>query len=294
MEDQAEGLPGNATKRNESLKSFSEVELLGELKGRLLASPTVNPAIVQTLQSTLAELQKKAETVKPPRVEPVVGPKVENSAKSEGAKWAEILRREGWGILGGKFRKSWTFINPQGKEEQISNEEGGFTGGGRFGSYDMPYVGKPRVIEVERSFLPQVDRYNFDSYHKRGEIFNSLILVDADESIRDFKNEFGGWKIFQYSSYLTNAPDARGGVIQLQFGFSLPPNMASDFISKVEKNPDLMEEVFQNMYPGLTGKGKAERVIVEKIRLVNKSSLKTGNAVTDLPFSSPVGETPHI
>lgn len=214
--------------------------------------------------------------------------------ETEGKMWAEILRREGGGILRGKFRKSWIFLNPQGKEEQVSNEEGPYTGGGSYGSYDMPYIGKPRVLEVEKKSLPQVDRYNFDWHRKNGEVFNSLIVVDADETTGDFKKKFVGWKIFDYSSYLANAPDARGAVIKLQFGFSLPPNRASDFASRVEERPDLMEEVFQNMYPGLTGNGKAERVIVEKMKLVNKSSPETKNTVADLSFTSPVGETPNI
>ena len=285
-----------------SLEKISTSDLLAALQERLLAGKA-DPAIVSQLRGLVTTLEEKAKAPNAPQVEKggpaeasaqLAEAETESSAESEGKKWADILRKEGRGILRGKFRKSWTFINPQGEEERVSDEEGPFTGGGRFGGDDMPYVGKPEIQEVDKIFLPQVDRYNFDWYHSKGEFFSSLIVVDADETKKGFKKEFEGWEVFDYSSYLANAPDARGAVIKLRFGFSLPRQRASDFVSRIEENPDFMEEVFQNTYPGLTGKGKAERVIVKQMRLVNKSSLQTKNTSIDLSFSSSVGETPSI
>lgn len=289
MEDQAEGLSGNSIERSESLKSFSDAQLLGELKKRLLGNPSVDPVVVQALQQTVTELQKKAEAVKPPQIEPVADSKVENSAESEGKRWAEILRKEGAGRLRGKFRKSWTFTNPSGKEEQVSDEEGPFTGGGYFGNEVKVRIVSSDVSKSLGNKIGVFEKSMFEYMKLNGQL-TSFVITDALNSQND--NNFGDWKGFLYSTPLQNAPDARGGVIKLDFSFALPGKRAEELVDslKAKGNGDLIEDIFQNMYPGLTGENGAKRIIVDKMEILNRSASFGKELPYKLPFSRPVGE----
>lgn len=219
------------------------------------------------MESQTQELPKTpvkcSEVLKPPQTEPekqaeqsvaIAGLEPENSAESEGKKWAEIIRKEGAGVLRGKFRKSWTFINPSGKEEQVSSEEGSFTGGGVFGNIQSTSRATSRVPESM-----SLDQFRYKSAH--GTAYNTLII---DNYINDPNK-----KVFTYFVPVSNAPDNRGWVVPINFVFALSSERASQFVDQMKDKSDLMEDVFQNVYPRLTGKGKAERFVVHKMNIID-------------------------
>ena len=115
MEEQTgEELGQPPEKLSESLRPFSDADLLEELSKRLLSNPNVDPQVLERLQTTVSELQERERVksdVKPEgiteaasSVEPT---KPESSVESEGKKWAKIIREKGVGSLQSKFRKEW-------------------------------------------------------------------------------------------------------------------------------------------------------------------------------------------
>lgn len=76
-------------------------------------------------------------------------------------------------------------------------------------------------------------------------------------------------KLFTYFVPLSNAPDNRTWVIPVRFSFALSNERASQLVDEMKDKADLMEDIFQNVYPGFTGEGKAERFIVNKLKVID-------------------------
>ena len=155
-----------------SLKPFSDADIIGELSRRLHANPKLDPSVLEKFDTVTAEIKKKL-TPEEPKAD-LKQVEVQAPSESEGKKWAEILRKEGAGVLEGKFRKSWTFINPSGKEEQVSGEENPFTTGGAFGDIYL-------MVGAIGNFDPDIKLSDFKSINAERKVYTLMIIVKLDK-----------------------------------------------------------------------------------------------------------------
>ncbi|MDO8621241.1 MAG: hypothetical protein Q7R31_03085 [Candidatus Levybacteria bacterium] len=86
------------------------------------------------------------------------------------------------------------------------------------------------------------------------------------------RNRFKGWKTFRYLTWYDisqaggqNPPDFKF----LDFNFTLPPEESSQFSEAINRSPDLVEDAFQNVYPGLFGEKGIKRLIVKKLTITD-------------------------
>lgn len=295
-EDQKESV--QPEKQSESLKAFSDAELLDELKKRLINNPSVDPVMVQDLQSTVVELQKKAEATKslqaepeklaeyPPAVDPKLEDSVESSVESEGKKWARIIREKGVGILDGKFG-DWRYLDEGGNFIKIPEHVGKeFKTAGLFGNKDDSDRRLANCYDGRAYFkMPGSDIITFSEVSKKANRANFLQLRPLDER----KDRFSHGVITRYTSWIDprSTFDHRGPA-RFYFTFVLPEKEGDEFFSACKKNFDLIEEVFQSVYPGLTGKNGARRMITDRLKVIVPQNSKNP---TEVRFSHPVGET---
>lgn len=107
-------------------------------------------------------------------------------------------------------------------------------------------------------------------------------------------------------SYRDYTPDNRGHHVLLKFSYVLPETEANKFSAAVEQDPDLLEEVFQGMYPGLVDRG-LQRVQTDKVCFITLPTNKIMGIYDDgidfmqqvegLPkkaYSRVIGEQPNI
>jgi hypothetical protein len=211
------------------------------------------------------------------------------SASQEISDWAKILRDEGVGKLYGKFKNDWTFTNNQNVQEMVTDREGVFIGGGVFGKEDLMLTVSSSMRDLVNAYAQPI-RYTdskeiLDQLRKEDKIHNSLIIDRVSKA--SSKEKYDDWILFNYVSELTCIDVDRGGGINLLFQFALPPIRAKNLILKINQDPNFVENLFQKMYPGLTQKGKAERIKTDKLFLVDAVGHK---AEQMLRFSNVVGE----
>lgn len=295
---EAQGLDNQIGKEpvEKSLKPFSDADIIGELSRRLHANPQLDPIVLKTFDAVTAEIKKKL-TPEEPKAD-VKPPEVQAPSESEGKKWAKIIREKGAGYLQAKFRRSWTFTNFKGEEEATSEpgapkdykegENWHYSVGGQFGDSGLCYA-SDKVGEAEREYLRNFSRGDLAEERKYGRVFNSLIVGDTARKFLDKENK-GRYIRFMYVSKLTNAPDSRTGLLNLNFVFALPFDKASELLAQIKQNPDLIEELFQNIYSGLTQEGKAKRVAVKELQIVEVGLSDIVFKLSKLPFSKPIGE----
>lgn len=315
MEGQTQELSKNPVERNESLKPFSDAQLVNELKKRLGSNPKVDPVIVQELQSITTELQEKAKAAKPLPVEPeksaeasvpvaavVVDSKQETSAESsvesEGKKWARIIREKGVGLLDGKFRRDWTYLQDDGKLVKIAEHaDMGFTVAGLIGAgyQDRREINLLQGFDIDNNVaIPLAGRDIVSHEFNMGRESRANFLQITPLGPR--KDRFSNGIIIRYLAWLDRRSGDSRGETPFGFTFVLPEKEKREFGHVLEKNIDVIEDIFQNVYPGLTGEKGANRMIVEKLIVVdpddNIKGWMGGKREGKLSFSRPVGETP--
>lgn len=141
---------------------------------------------------------------------------------------------------------------------------------------------------------------------------SSFISIEDTTVIYERKNKkfsteiLEGWKTFAYVFFVDHEtnPDPRCQFLPIEFCFALPREEAQRFGKALAKDINLIEDVFQNVYPGLTKEGGGmTRMMVDKVRVldVNSSEEISLHGVRGFDkymkrFSHPVGETqwPHL
>jgi len=302
MEEQTQEESVQPQEPSESLKPFSDVELLDELRKRLLSNPKVDPQVLERLQTTVSELQERERVksdIKPEgiteaasSVEPT---KPESSVESEGKKWAKIIREKGVGSLNGKFRKEWRYLQEGGNFCSIvENSWIGFRSAGVFGYKDKSEGSLAQGVDPEGSSL--IERIIHRTFAEEIRITrnesnraNLLSLQPLDSKYGRFCNGL----FVCYVSWLSRAscPDGRGGV-GFKFSFVLPEKEKVEFLAALTGKYDLIEDIFQNVYPGLTGENGAKRMEVDKLSVITPDIKPYPAQPPRASFSRLVGEMP--
>ena len=301
MEEQTQEESVQPQEPSESLRAFSDVELLDELKKRLLSNPKVDPQVVERLQTTVSELQERERVksdVKPEgiteaasSVEPT---KPEISVESEGKKWAKIIREKGVGSLQSKFRAEWRYWQEDGKFYNIVEKTWiGFRTAGIFGYKDKSEGSLAQGVDPKGSLLisrilRRASAEDLGLKHVSNRA-NLLSLQPLDSKYGRFSNGL----FVCYASWLSreSCPDHRGGV-RFDFRFALPEKERVDFITALKGKYDLIEDIFQNVYPGLTGQNGAKRMEVDKLSVITPDIKPYPALPPRASFSRLVGEMP--
>lgn len=279
-----------------ALSQLPPDEILAILEEKLIGEPKIDTNIVARLGTLTAQLQKKVEEANLPQVAQEAqvlktsGISVEkDSIETEGRKWTRIIRDEkGAGGLRGKFSRTWRYSLPDGSSRNVLPDptlEGSFTGAAWFDNLDKTSIKHAKHIVA----FTQGD---INNEYQRGRPNRANFLIV--KPLKDKSVE--GW-VFNYASWLNpvNVPDSRGATIPLQFAFILPSQEGSELFAQLVDNPDLAEEIFQNIYPDLTGKDgnlQAQRMITDKLIMIDRINSPRQPIRKDLRFSHPVGEVP--
>ena len=118
---------------------------------------------------------------------------------------------------------------------------------------------------------------------------NFLLLQPLDSKYGRFSNGL----FVSYVSWLSmeSCPDHRGGV-PFEFNFALPEKEREGFITALKGKYDLIEDIFQNVYPGLTGENGAKRMQVDKLSVITPNIKPYPARPPKVSFSRLVGEMP--
>lgn len=196
----------------------------------------------------------------------------------EGKKWADIIRSKGFGSLHGVFSPKWQY-ELNGSMTNLVEANKGFQTAGHFGIRYASLLNQPILGKTYNTIYPQ---FSHDIRDPANFFITSNYL--GDKVNRQI--------LFGYYSWPDPRFDVNRGIAPLQFAFVLPLTEGEGFERAVVKNADLIEEIFQNVYPGLTGEQGMKRLIVNKVKYItgfnrNKAPFFSSK---DMPFSHPVGE----
>lgn len=276
---EAQGLDNQTGKEpvEKSLKPFSDADIIGELSRRLHANSQLDITVLGKFDTVTAEIKEKLKPEEPKTdLKPATesgGAEVQAPSESEGKGWAKIIREKGAGFLFGKFKNSWGYYDENGSFHGIEpweqNDKAtilGFTSAGWFGKHGFPITGES--IET----YSRVAFYNGTAATPPKDTSSNFLVIGDAGANRKERDGFQGWKAFKYLSWydLLQVENRAGhNVINLPFRFTLPPEESSQFVEAVNKNPDLIEDVFQNVYPGLVGEKGIKRLTVGKLALTD-------------------------
>ncbi len=184
--------------------------------------------------------------------------------------WIETIRQKGKGFLSGKFKPAWfkTEQLQQYKDEFNLNNPYEFSKVGIFGGIRADSVGAKNPTTAASAAIgtwgdqkTKNDTHYFitsQPFDKASDLGKALHLSGS-----------GQWRAFTYLmwEHKSSTPDSRGHHIPMGLHFFLPEPEASKFAQAVKNNPDILEDVFQGMYPTLT-KGLT-RVNIKGVRFVD-------------------------
>lgn len=187
-----------------------------------------------------------------------------------------------------KFRPEWGYLQEDGEFRHIAkNSYLGFNFVGLFGHEKPP---DPSVFTTRVVGARDVGLEYTKGAPRRA---NFLLL----QPLGGRPDRFSKGMAVSYYSWLSHlsCPDKRGGV-PINFKFLLPEQERHEFLKALKKNHDLVEDIFQSVYPGLTGENGAKRLIVDKLALITPDNQVIGGLIKPVmtSFSHPVGETPWI
>jgi hypothetical protein len=233
----------------------------------------------------------------PPDTPPLDAPPPEPSTTPETAEdWAELIRTQGRGFLSGQFPRAW--LDHQSGGEDLDEEN--FNSQGFINIETPPAQTDTMAI---RNYL-----HSFPSTGDRK--VNFLIASDYFASIKGTPYsqalKLPEGEIFREINYIAwrhrDLPGSRRHSNYFSCHLFLPEAQATDLIRQVEEKPDLIEGVFQQLYPDLTGDNQdhLQRIQVEGLKIFQLpdeeySAAEAARQLQEsevLPFSQPVGELP--
>lgn len=233
--------------------------------------------------------------------------------------WAEKLKASGIGCLSVKFSPDWTVDNKSLEAELSPSDVASF----RRETTITENIGKPLGM-LDKLTMSYIGIGTFGSDDIKKKYYNipsNMMSQDLQRSV-DLKKRTGINHLFIYpqhgSEYLpsqgnvasatylmwgnpADIPDSRGNLLPFQFSFIINPTDMGILITDVKKNPDLIENVFQKMYPRLTGENGLKRKSASELVIneapTNYQQLVTSQSVgyffnqnKPVPYSTPVGE----
>lgn len=238
-------------------------QLQTELGRRLESAPTVDMSQLQLLESLTTRLRAKMNQrtdVATPR---------EQAKQNE---WVNILKEKGKGYLMGKIDTDW-LNEAKGTHPIKGKKDGPFLETGEFN------LNKKQIREIFNdlpagavgasvaSAIYEWDSEDNKSTHHfiKGRSFKGNSKLGTALNL----NPDSTWKPFLHLMWAHEAYTSsdRGRHTPIEFITLLPEPDASRFESDVEGNPDLLEVVFQGMYPGLTERG-LQRVQTDKLKII--------------------------
>lgn len=214
--------------------------------------------------------------------------------------WVDMLRTKGIGCLSGKFKKEWR-VNGQPVD---SERPSSFEAIGSFGNSEVKQISYYIPAEYISS---EVTRHVSEEQRVQANYFvisPSLKLDDADKFLAQKLQLSGDLSSASYEMWgdKDSVPDSRGHSIPFNFAFILPTTQLLELFNEVKQKPELIEEIFQRMYSGLTGKEGLVRKTVQKVRILeiprNYAQMKTEyyplkrffNNPQEYMFQKPIGE----
>lgn len=220
-------------------------------------------------------------------ITPILDAKPESlTEESEGKKWANIIRQKGAGKLYGKIWKGWGYSQPDGNWRSLDDDaDMEFHSGGEFG------VTNEELPALWNTFVGAgVLASKVYTSHEPNPRTNYLMAIKPDQRLKKFANGVG----FSYISWLdpNTHPGTAGYPTAFRFDFILPSTQADELIRALRVDRlVLIEDIFQNVFPGLVGEKGVKRLIVDKLTF--QDCLRQQPSVPNTySFSHPIGETP--
>jgi len=295
---------------SEAVKELSDAQVFEELEKRLLGKSSIEAAIAQRLQGLTVEIQKRIDAKslrveeEPKEVSPQVAEaRPESLVETDGKKWADILREKSLGGLFGKFSDKWGYFKPDGtfcniiqesdriREELYGIRKGMYSISAGYMLAGLYRTGDKSEVEYARSIAHGQHDFIDTEVIKNVPSRANFLLIEAFKW-KDENGAVSDGRRFSYYAWLNprTTPDSRGYHIPLRFAFATASKEGNLLETALREKADLIEDVFQNMYPGLTGENGAQRMIVNNLVLEDRTLSKPTSKT--LPFSHPVGETP--
>lgn len=238
--------------------------------------------------------------------------------------WARVIEEQGYGYLFGDFKGGWLIrgrpvseIKPEGMWQGL----GGYDSIGHFGRDDnLSMLSNDSPIRLSTRHFSRISGHGLTSgetnyfavYQLRPTVkrekkrFFKTKTIDVpgpDADLVDGLGLQGDWSAATY--HMTGRTDFAGRATLLSFSFVLPTSEINRLTEEVVKNPDLIEEIFQLIYPKLSGDKGVKRAKAKKLMVYSFTNVRSRwkvdgvekvdhneefELLAEPEFSTPVGE----